>query len=26
MQLCEDAHTVFGHMAMKSLCALKIDK
>ena len=20
MQFCEDAHTVFGHMVMKSLC------
>jgi D-sedoheptulose 7-phosphate isomerase len=24
MQLCEDAQTVFGHMAMKSLCKEKI--
>lgn len=24
MQLCEDAHIVFGHMVMKSLCSSKI--
>jgi len=24
MQLCEDAHIVFGHMVMKSLCGSKI--
>ena len=26
MQLCEDAHFVFGHMVMKKLCGNKIQE